>query len=174
MKPRAAWKAAREAARPAPSPSSVVLRPKRKLHLLVRGRARPTAVPFTISLRPEAVLRLPIQPQLPVAGLVPATHVFRGNRREGVDDRDKPGQGDLELFPGHCTQPNSLNRTWRERERATGAPCRDTHRPRVSQIDAFAADLVHQRGTLAIRAGAVRHGVDKRLCVGENIRLDGR
>jgi hypothetical protein len=28
--------------------------------------------------------------------------------REGVDDRDKPGQGDLELLPGPSKQPISL------------------------------------------------------------------
>ena len=33
------------------------------------------------------------------------------DRREGVDDRDEPGQGDLELFPGLSKQPASLNRT---------------------------------------------------------------
>ena len=58
--------------------------------------------------------RLPTQPELPVAGLVPATHVFEGrcvDCREDVDDRDEPGQGDLELFLGRHKQPNSLNRT---------------------------------------------------------------
>jgi hypothetical protein len=33
------------------------------------------------------------------------------DRREAVDDRDKPGQGDPELFSGCCKQPTSLNRT---------------------------------------------------------------
>ena len=49
-----------------------------------------------------------------MAGRVPATHVFEEgcvDRREGVDDRDEPGQGDLELFPGLSKQPVSLNRT---------------------------------------------------------------
>jgi hypothetical protein len=31
--------------------------------------------------------------------------------RFGVDDRDEPGQGDLELVTGRCKQPYSLNRT---------------------------------------------------------------
>jgi hypothetical protein len=47
-----------------------------------------------------------------VAGFVPATHVFEGgcvDGREGVDDRDKPGQGELELFSGCCKQPIFLN-----------------------------------------------------------------
>ena len=47
-----------------------------------------------------------------MAGLVPATHVFEGgyvDRREGVDDRDEPGQGDLEWLPGRCKQPNSCD-----------------------------------------------------------------
>jgi len=54
------------------------------------------------------------QPELPVAGRVPATHVFEEgcvDRREGVDDRDEPGQGDLELFRGLSKQPFSFNRT---------------------------------------------------------------
>ena len=54
------------------------------------------------------------QPELPVAGRVPATHVFEEgyvDRREGVDDRDEPGQGDLELFLGLSKQPTPLNRT---------------------------------------------------------------
>ena len=49
-----------------------------------------------------------------MAGPVPATHVFEEgcvDRREGVDDRDEPGQGDLELFPGLSKQPTPLNRT---------------------------------------------------------------
>ena len=49
-----------------------------------------------------------------MAGLVPATHVFEEgcvDRREGVDDRDEPGQGDLELFSDRCKQPISVNRT---------------------------------------------------------------
>jgi len=49
-----------------------------------------------------------------VTGLDPATHVFdRGcvNCREDVDDRDEPGHGDLELFPGRFRQSISLNRT---------------------------------------------------------------
>jgi len=33
------------------------------------------------------------------------------DRREGVDDRDEPGQGDLELFSDRCKQPISVNRT---------------------------------------------------------------
>jgi hypothetical protein len=33
------------------------------------------------------------------------------DRREGVDDRDEPGQGDLELFLGLSKQPTPLNRT---------------------------------------------------------------
>jgi hypothetical protein len=56
----------------------------------------------------------PTQPKLPVAGLAPATHVFEEDcvdRQEGVDDRDEPGQGGLELFPGQYKQPFSLNRT---------------------------------------------------------------
>ena len=51
---------------------------------------------------------------VPVAGLDPATHVFeRGcvDRRKGVDDRDKPGQGDLGLFQHRYKQPVFLNRT---------------------------------------------------------------
>ena len=39
---------------------------------------------------------------VPVAGLGPATHVLEGgcvDRRKGVDDRDKPGQGDLGVVP---------------------------------------------------------------------------
>jgi len=43
-----------------------------------------------------------------MAGRVPATHVFEEgcvDRREGVDDRDEPGQGDLELFSDRCKQP---------------------------------------------------------------------
>src|ERR1700719_3660401 len=58
--------------------------------------------------------RSPTQPELPVAGRVPATHVFEEgyvDRREGVDDRDEPGQGDLELFLGLSKQPTPLNRT---------------------------------------------------------------
>ena len=49
-----------------------------------------------------------------MAGRVPATHVFEEgyvDRREGVDDRDEPGQGDLELFSDRCKQPISVNRT---------------------------------------------------------------
>ena len=49
-----------------------------------------------------------------MAGLAPATHVFEEDcvdRQEGVDDRDEPGQGGLELFPGQYKQPFSLNRT---------------------------------------------------------------
>ena len=44
----------------------------------------------------------------------PTPIVFEGgcvDRREAVDDRDKPGQGGLELFSGRCKQPNPLNRT---------------------------------------------------------------
>jgi hypothetical protein len=33
------------------------------------------------------------------------------DRRKGVDDRDKPGQGDLGLFPRRYKQPISLSRT---------------------------------------------------------------
>ena len=40
-----------------------------------------------------------------------------------MDDRDEPGQGDLELFSGRCKQPVSLNRTavaQRPRKRGVG------------------------------------------------------
>jgi hypothetical protein len=50
----------------------------------------------------------------PRGRICPATHVcYEGciDRREGVDDRDKPGQGDLEFFLGHSKQPISPNRT---------------------------------------------------------------
>jgi hypothetical protein len=52
-------------------------------------------------------------------------------------------------------------RGWVGREREIGAPCRDTGRPRASQIDAFATDLVHQRSTLLVGTGAVRHSVNE-------------
>ena len=49
-----------------------------------------------------------------MAVLVPAVHVFeRGcaDCQEGVDGRDEPGQGDLELCQDRYKQPVSLNRT---------------------------------------------------------------
>jgi hypothetical protein len=58
-----------------------------------------------------------------VAGRVPATHVFEEgcvDRREGVDDRDEPGQGGLELFRGLSKQPVSFNRTAVEHVRPRG------------------------------------------------------
>ena len=58
-----------------------------------------------------------------MAGLVPATHVFEEgcvDRREGVDDRDEPGQGDLELFSDRYKQPISVNRTAVGRARPRG------------------------------------------------------
>jgi hypothetical protein len=51
---------------------------------------------------------------------------------------------------------------------------RDTDRLRASQIDAFAADLMHQWRALLVRTGAVRHRADKAPGVGVYIRLDGR
>src|SRR5437660_11131551 len=68
-----------------------------------------------------------------VAGLDPwtFTHVFEEgcvDRREGVDDRDEPGQGGLELFPGLSKQPTPLDRTAVAQGRAnvsrTASPCR--------------------------------------------------
>ena len=59
-----------------------------------------------------------IQPEIPLAGLVPATYVFeRGsaNGREGVDSRNKSGQGgptvvQVSSAPSHsCSK--KLNRT---------------------------------------------------------------
>jgi len=58
--------------------------------------------------------------------------------------------------------------------RESGAPCRGTGRPRASQIDAFAADLVHQPGALAVRAGTIRHRVYKMPGLGEYNSLDRR
>src|SRR5205823_4005697 len=49
-----------------------------------------------------------------VAGLVPATHVFvtrSVERKEGVDGRAEPGQGDRGLCWSRHKQPNALNRT---------------------------------------------------------------
>ena len=68
--------------------------------------------------------RSPTQPELPVARRVPATHVLEEgyvDRREGVDDRDEPGQGDLELFLGLSKQPTPLNRTAVGRARPRGS-----------------------------------------------------
>jgi len=51
---------------------------------------------------------------LPVAGLVPATHVFECGSidgRESVDGRDEPGQGDRGLYRARYKQPLPLNRT---------------------------------------------------------------
>ena len=50
----------------------------------------------------------------PLAGLGPATHVFECgsiDSREGVDGRDKPGQGDRRLYRVRYQQPFLLNRT---------------------------------------------------------------
>src|SRR5271166_2434999 len=66
------------------------------------------------------------------------------------------------------------SRVWSERERETGELCRGTDRPPASQIDAFAADLVHQRRALAVRTGTVRHRMNKGPGLGEYICLDGR
>jgi hypothetical protein len=66
-----------------------------------------------------------IQPKLPVAGLVPATHVLeegRVERREAVDDQDKPGQGGLELFSGRCEQPISGSAFYRSYTKVRGRP----------------------------------------------------
>jgi len=49
-----------------------------------------------------------------------------------------------------------------------------TDRPRASQIDAFAADLVHQRRPLSVRPCAVWHRVNKAPGLGEYIRIDRR
>jgi hypothetical protein len=51
---------------------------------------------------------------LPVAGLVPATHVFTvhsADPQEGVDGRAKPGQGDPALCKQRYAQPDSIPRT---------------------------------------------------------------
>jgi len=59
-----------------------------------------------------------IQPTIPLAGLVPATHVFECGSidgREGVDGRDKPGQGEPKVVPVSsaplCSCSKKPNRT---------------------------------------------------------------
>ena len=59
-----------------------------------------------------------VQPTIPLAGLVPATHVFECGSidgREGVDGRDKPGQGEPKVVPVSsaplCSCSKKPNRT---------------------------------------------------------------
>jgi HicB family len=50
-----------------------------------------------------------------VAGRVPATHVFEEgcvDSREGVDDRDEPGQGDLESRVSANSRLFSTGQPW--------------------------------------------------------------
>ena len=66
----------------------------------VDARIKSTSVRFSFLLPPDKGAADPERALVPVAGLVPVTHVFgrscRVKRREDVDGRVEPGQGDLE------------------------------------------------------------------------------
>jgi hypothetical protein len=58
----------------------------------------------------------------PLAGLVPAIHAFPAVHKatfEDVGGRDKPGQGDFELYRARYKQSVSLNRTAADSIRAS-------------------------------------------------------
>ena len=76
---------------------------------------------------------------LPVAGLVPATHVLAvhfADGQEGVDGRAKPGQGDPALCKQRHAQPRSVPRTALrlsgERVRVRGSFRYDRIKPSIS------------------------------------------
>ena len=119
----AAWTAWTTSNRPAPTDEAGI---PPGVPAFFCPRLRGTAGRLSISPQPEQV------PQITDTTRAPHGRIWSGHprlrrsyvdRRKGVDDRDEPGQGDLELFSGRCKQPVSLNRTavaQRSRKRGVG------------------------------------------------------
>src|SRR5438552_17603095 len=75
---------------------------KPRLWVVARASGWPNQVHGCPVERTRLLVARSIQLEIPLAGLVPATHVFeRGfvDGREGVAGRDKPGQGEQKVVP---------------------------------------------------------------------------